>query len=157
MSSTWFDHVVSALGSFTDIRLFEPNLPHFRPTRRLGLSSLRISKTPSPKVCIEIPNRLNILINRPKFFHLRTMPSDRMVPSGSEAEILTRIHDTTLQLVTLNRRLNSHRPIFRLPPELLLKIFSLIVAEWKKRLVSQNTWHQRNKDVKPCCHTSGSP
>ena len=87
-----------------------------------------------------------MLLNAHKFFHITRMSSIRTIPSGPEAEILTRISDTTLQLVALNRRLNSYRPIFRLPPELFLEIFSLIVAEWREWLTSRNT--ERDGDNK---------
>lgn len=56
------------------------------------------------------------------------------VARASEADVVHEITQLTSQLSTLKRHLNSNRPISRLPAEILLQIFMLIVDEWSSVL-----------------------
>lgn len=53
------------------------------------------------------------------------------IASASEAEVvLSEIVQLSSRVVTLKRRFNSLQPVSRLPAELVLEVFSLIVYEW---------------------------
>ena len=54
--------------------------------------------------------------------------------SASRADIEREISNTVLYLSHLRTHLNRHTLIARLPPEVLLEIFSDIVGEWKASL-----------------------
>ena len=58
--------------------------------------------------------------------------------SASRADIEREISNTVLYLSHLRTHLNRHTPIARLPPEVLLEIFSDIVGEWKASLTVPN-------------------
>lgn len=67
------------------------------------------------------------------------------VTRASDTDIVNEIDQLFSQIYTLKRHLNARRSltISRLPPEILLGIFSLIVEDWGSRLSWNIRWFDR--------------